>query len=283
LEGTSSEFVSIKESTEVMALLAALAYGAGFLIVNIDLGAYGLLIVDFARPEYILAGAVWIAATALPIVGFSVIPEVRKPKRRLCRFLLWVLCIFAVISIYLAFLGIITNNRENSWGFWARSCGCAVGTVVAYYSVRWWPLKKATYSLWLLSRFAQLIILLAALFMYSREVFPYIPREWGGGRKPIAIVFLNQCVPVAWKKDCIKVRVFTHGPIHGAWRMKIKFGLISADSHAQLDRDAFTKRMSKARFGDRVPHVAESCSDDRAVAWVLNCVGPHPFVVKNPL
>jgi predicted TIM-barrel fold metal-dependent hydrolase len=40
--------------------------------------------------------------------------------------------------------------------------------------------------------------------------------------------------------------------------MKIRFGLISADSHAQLDRDAFTKRISKARFGERIPHVAES-------------------------
>jgi uncharacterized protein len=42
--------------------------------------------------------------------------------------------------------------------------------------------------------------------------------------------------------------------------MRIKFGLISADSHAQLDRDAFTRRISKARFGDRIPHVAESAN-----------------------
>ncbi|HEY3305724.1 MAG TPA: amidohydrolase family protein [Candidatus Binatia bacterium] len=46
--------------------------------------------------------------------------------------------------------------------------------------------------------------------------------------------------------------------------MKLKFGLISADSHAQLDRDAFTSRMSKAKWGDRIPQVVE-VKDDRSV------------------
>src|SRR5207248_2609521 len=37
--------------------------------------------------------------------------------------------------------------------------------------------------------------------------------------------------------------------------MEIKFGLISADSHVALDRDAFTKRMSAAKWGERIPEV----------------------------
>jgi uncharacterized protein len=40
--------------------------------------------------------------------------------------------------------------------------------------------------------------------------------------------------------------------------MKLQYGLISADSHAQLHRDAFTSRMSRARFGDKIPHVVET-------------------------
>jgi predicted TIM-barrel fold metal-dependent hydrolase len=40
--------------------------------------------------------------------------------------------------------------------------------------------------------------------------------------------------------------------------MKLKYGLISADSHAQVDKDAFTSRMSKAKFGDKIPHVVET-------------------------
>ncbi|HTE83238.1 MAG TPA: amidohydrolase family protein [Dehalococcoidia bacterium] len=38
--------------------------------------------------------------------------------------------------------------------------------------------------------------------------------------------------------------------------MEIKYGLISADSHAAFDRDDFTSRMSAVKWGDRIPHVA---------------------------
>ncbi|TMA79227.1 MAG: hypothetical protein E6J74_40990, partial [Deltaproteobacteria bacterium] len=38
--------------------------------------------------------------------------------------------------------------------------------------------------------------------------------------------------------------------------MEIKYGLISADSHAAFDRDTFTARMSISKWGDRIPHVA---------------------------
>lgn len=60
--------------------------------------------------------------------------------------------------------------------------------------------------------------------------------------------------------------------------MELKHGLISADSHAQLDRDSFTKRMSKAKFGDRIPQVIETTdpkmqakpSDTPVHRWVVN-------------
>lgn len=39
--------------------------------------------------------------------------------------------------------------------------------------------------------------------------------------------------------------------------MEIKHGMVSCDSHAQLDKDAFTSRMSKAKWGDRIPQVVE--------------------------
>jgi predicted TIM-barrel fold metal-dependent hydrolase len=60
--------------------------------------------------------------------------------------------------------------------------------------------------------------------------------------------------------------------------MKLKYGLISADSHAQIGKDAFTSRMSKAKFGDRIPCVIETADKammadprDHAVErWVVN-------------
>jgi predicted TIM-barrel fold metal-dependent hydrolase len=39
--------------------------------------------------------------------------------------------------------------------------------------------------------------------------------------------------------------------------MKIKYGLISADSHAAFDCDAFTARMSVKKWGERIPRVVE--------------------------
>jgi uncharacterized protein len=40
--------------------------------------------------------------------------------------------------------------------------------------------------------------------------------------------------------------------------MEIKYGLISADSHAAFNRDDFTSRMSAKKWGDRIPHVAST-------------------------
>ena len=39
--------------------------------------------------------------------------------------------------------------------------------------------------------------------------------------------------------------------------MEIKYGLISADSHAAFDREDFTSRMSARRWGDHIPHIVE--------------------------
>src|SRR5438132_12784575 len=70
--------------------------------------------------------------------------------------------------------------------------------------------------------------------------------------------------------------------------VELKFGLISADSHAAFDRDTFTSRMSAAKWGDKIPHVAESEREgekvdgwavyDRRGDTVCNC----PAVMGDP-
>jgi hypothetical protein len=40
--------------------------------------------------------------------------------------------------------------------------------------------------------------------------------------------------------------------------MKIQYGLISCDSHAQLHKDTWTSRMSAAKFGDKIPQLRET-------------------------
>jgi len=55
--------------------------------------------------------------------------------------------------------------------------------------------------------------------------------------------------------------------------MDVKYGLVSCDSHAQLDRDAWTSRMSNARWGDRIPQVIEVEEpgfDHPLERWMIN-------------
>ena len=53
--------------------------------------------------------------------------------------------------------------------------------------------------------------------------------------------------------------------------MEIKFGLVSCDSHAQLDRDAWSKRMSKEKWRDRIPQIVEVTENDCVVDhWMIN-------------
>ncbi len=72
--------------------------------------------------------------------------------------------------------------------------------------------------------------------------------------------------------------------------MEIKYGVISADSHAQLGPDAFVARMSRARFGDRIPHLRETVAprtrlanaSDRVVErWFVNGKLAEPRGVSN--
>ena len=55
--------------------------------------------------------------------------------------------------------------------------------------------------------------------------------------------------------------------------MEIKYGLISSDSHGQLGKDAYTSRMSKAKWGGRIPHVVEVREekfDYPVERWIVN-------------
>ena len=80
--------------------------------------------------------------------------------------------------------------------------------------------------------------------------------------------------------------------------MEIKYGLISCDSHAQVDRDAFTSRMSKAKWGDAIPHLMETedkehmavAMDRKVERWVVHgeLVGNRgacnsPAVMDDPM
>ena len=53
--------------------------------------------------------------------------------------------------------------------------------------------------------------------------------------------------------------------------MDIRYGLISADSHVVIDRNAFLDRMSQSRWGDRIPQVVELNEKGQGIhRWTVN-------------
>ena len=64
--------------------------------------------------------------------------------------------------------------------------------------------------------------------------------------------------------------------------MEIKYGLISADSHAAFDRDDFIRRMSVSRWQDRIPRIVEVEDSGRQVhRWTVYEGPPHQESVCN--
>src|SRR5688572_27899688 len=49
--------------------------------------------------------------------------------------------------------------------------------------------------------------------------------------------------------------------------VKMKYGVISADDHVQEAPDVWTNRMSKAKFGDDIPHIVDLSHG--SPTWVL--------------
>jgi predicted TIM-barrel fold metal-dependent hydrolase len=65
--------------------------------------------------------------------------------------------------------------------------------------------------------------------------------------------------------------------------MEIQYGLISADSHAAFDRDAFTSRMSASKWGERIPHVAGTEQDGKRIdGWSIYGRPPRGSVCNCP-
>ena len=64
--------------------------------------------------------------------------------------------------------------------------------------------------------------------------------------------------------------------------MQVKHGLISCDSHGQLDRDAWTSRMSKAKWGDRIPQVIEvEDNGEKVERWTVNGKVQSGVAIEN--
>jgi len=65
-----SIFERLSDVSKLIALTLGTLYVIGLLIVNIELGRYGVFSAGLDRPEYVLAGALWAFLSILPILVY---------------------------------------------------------------------------------------------------------------------------------------------------------------------------------------------------------------------
>ena len=63
--------------------------------------------------------------------------------------------------------------------------------------------------------------------------------------------------------------------------MELKYGFISADDHVQEHPEVWTSRMSKQKWGDRIPHVEEQA--DGTQSWVIGERATVPIAIAGAL
>jgi len=192
----------------------------GLLIVNADLGKYGLLSMSLARPEYVLTGAMWALLMVLTISSYwrleaTIRHVLWRLQSRAAKLFYSAIGVSGLILLFVTFLLIAIHSNEPSLGsvFWI-----AVGTIAnawfllsisvslrrpfqrhfgeepppqAHDAVILDPPWKL--SVWDLS--STVISFLVGLGVYASLAFPYIPRDWGGGAKPSVTLFLKEKAP----------------------------------------------------------------------------------------
>jgi hypothetical protein len=217
------------------ATTIAALYAVGLLIVNLDLGRYGVATTDLARPEYVMVGLLWAILVTLTTfaIWFTVwfVPEVMRPipSSRYFEAKVWAsllsvsLGVLIVLSLYILVLMIVCGVREPNDIFHPWFLNLVIGLLMQAIPIllEGWnlknvksliigksksilvpapPLRETSESTRILALYGAIgtsvAFALLGLFAYTRLVFPRIPREWGGGGKPVVELFLTEKLPV---------------------------------------------------------------------------------------
>jgi hypothetical protein len=195
------------------ALAVGIVYMIGVLIVNLNLGQYGIISLDLARPEYALAGALWAFLTLAALWGVQSSLAVFR-RFRWDRPGQWVLLGMAVVFSWFAPVLIALGGSGYSPGtdapWWVRYAsglllvitGASVyriGRICMALSKDPLPLLDAATGQ--LDRMFSIVpfSFVVLLGLYAAVVYPDIPREVGGGRRPTVEVVLAEATPIDWK------------------------------------------------------------------------------------
>lgn len=195
------------------AVTLGVLYAIGLLIVNVDLARYGMVNVDLARPEYVMAGGLWVVLTLMSAWGLkralvATLGMVRVP-RSIARTILGLADVVTstLTGPLLLLVWILTPVwiETQPW----RSVGTVILVVLANGLIVVWAAHRLgnvrgeglgdiiTNELpGALAAYVPPVF--AMLLLYATIVYPHVPRQYGGGRKPIVHVFMTELPPVNW-------------------------------------------------------------------------------------
>jgi hypothetical protein len=221
VEGAAGE-----QRNKVGGLLQTLASGAvvvvgglytvGLLIVNINLSQHGLVTLNLARAEYVMAGALWCFLTAVICGGFDVLYETIRnyfAAAKYVQMVLWALNNLGLVFVATFFVlrPISTIGASPDWNsipiFLALIAnGLGVGTLV--WQIRTLAARPASsagvvpFAMILFDtgirfgippmRIFVVIWALGGIVMYTSYVFPIVHQQFGGGLKSTVQLLLTE-------------------------------------------------------------------------------------------
>jgi hypothetical protein len=195
------------------ALAVGVVYMIGVLIVNQHLGQYGIISLDLARPEYALAGALWVFLILAALWGIqsgrAVVKRFRwdRPGQWVWLGMGVVATWFLPVLIALSGSGCFPGPDAPWWLRYASGLLLVV-TGASVYQIGRIGVALSKDPLPLLDAgSAQLdpmfslvpFLVVVQLGLYAAVVYPDIPREVGGGRRPVVELVLADATAIDWK------------------------------------------------------------------------------------
>lgn len=209
--------VDVEQVAKVAVLTLGALYAVGLLIANLELARYGVVRLDLVQPEYVMAAVLWLLLSMLPTVvlfaWFGLADRVQRRMRikpgwpGLVRLALLVVVTLTSLlgSLYLlgAMLWRLLGGGESPsfhqtldlfGGLFSSSMGFLI-------------LRRALTdpSAGRFHRATGLYMLAGGLFFYATDLYPWLPREIGGGRRPVLCIALKDALPIAWQSRGIEI------------------------------------------------------------------------------
>jgi len=187
---------------KIGAIITAITYALGYLIVTLHLSKYGVTTFEILRLQYIMAGfwfiSPFIGVISLPLIPYATYKLISDPNNRNNNFEKS----FSIIIIIVPLLGMILLSFIFMRELDAPTIYYLVlspSYIMLITISLLWRIPKIFSSSSLRKSFKYLLRALSIIsisvvffhfFVFTLRVYPYIPRSYGGG-KPISVKIIH--------------------------------------------------------------------------------------------